>query len=192
MKKVLNLLLIGISILCIASCRVYIEPTPPTRPTRPSRSTRPPTPRYDNQTVVRLSRQFGVQLTQTDNLDLYSACSGWLGVKYRYGGNTKNGVDCSGFVGNIYRQVYRLRLERNTANILQRNCIAVNRNSLREGDLVFFRTSGSRQPRVPDHVGIYLKNGRFVHASASSGVMVSNLSEPYFVRSWISGGRVKR
>jgi len=189
LKRLKIFLLICIAVLSIVSCSVLIQPaaTPPVK-----RPTRPTTTRYDNQTIARLSRQFGLRLTQTDNLALYDACSSWIGVRYRYGGNTRNGVDCSGFVDNIYRQVYRVRLERNTANMLRRNCVAVNRNNLREGDLVFFNTSGSRQSRTPNHVGIYLKNGKFIHASASGGVMVSNLSEAYFVRSWINGGRVKR
>ena len=162
--------------MSIVSCGVRKQPVPQTR--------------YDSQTISRLSRQFGVRLTQADNISLYNACSGWLGVRYRYGGNTKNGVDCSGLVDNIYRQVYGIRLERNTANILRRNCVDVNRNNLREGDLVFFRTT--RQSRTPNHVGIYLKNGKFVHASSSSGVIVSNISEDYFVRTWFGGGRVKK
>jgi len=183
MKKIINIILISFAVLSIVSCSVRRQTV--------ATPTRPPA-RYDSQTVARLSRQFGLMLTPADNLALYNACSGWLGVKYRYGGNTKNGVDCSGFVGNIYQQVYRTKLERNTANMLRRNCLAINRNSLREGDLVFFSTSGSRQSRVPNHVGIYLKSGKFIHASTSRGVIVSNLSEVYYVRTWITGGRVKR
>jgi len=148
--------------------------------------------KYDNQTISRLSRQFGVQLTTTDNLGLYNVCSQWIGVKYRYGGNTKNGVDCSGLVNQVYRQVYGLKLERNSANMLRRNCVAINRNTLREGDLLFFRTSGSRQSRTPNHVGLYLKNGRFIHSTTSKGVIVSSLSEAYYIRTWITGGRVKK
>ena len=131
-------------------------------------------------------------MSQKDNLAFYSACSGWIGVKYRYGGNTKNGVDCSGLVGNIYRHVYKINLERNSANILRRNCVVVNRNSLREGDLVFFRSTGARTSSVPNHVGLYLKGGKFIHASSSKGVIVSNLSEAYYIRAWMNGGRVKR
>jgi lipoprotein Spr len=142
--------------------------------------------------LFHLSRQFGVRLTQADNIPLYHASSGWLGVKYRYGGNTKNGVDCSGLVCNIYRQVYGVALERNSVNMLRRNCVTVRKNNLREGDLVFFRSLGSGKSRTPTHVGIYLKNGKFIHSSSSRGVIVSNLSENYYVRTWITGGRVKR
>ena len=69
-------------------------------------------------------------------------------------------------------------------------CRKVSRGKLQEGDLVFFRT-GSGKKKVPNHVGIYLKNGKFIHTSTSKGVIVSNLSEPYYTRSWITGGRVK-
>jgi lipoprotein Spr len=178
MRKVVNLLVLGIAILSLASCGVHRHGRPPSK--------------YDNQAVARLSKQFGLRLTQADNLSLYDACSGWLGVKYRNGGNTKKGVDCSGFVGIIYRQVYAITLERNSANILQKNCSRVSRINLREGDLVFFRTSGSSTSQIPTHVGIYLKNGKFVHASTSKGVMVSSLTEPYYVRTWITGGKTKR
>ena len=183
MKKYISIFLICYSILSIVSCNVGRQTV--TTPTRPL-------PRYDRQIIAHLSRQFGVPLTTTDNVPLYHACSDWLGVRYWYGGNTKAGVDCSGFVGNIYSQFYRIKLERNSGDILRRNCVAVSRNNLREGDLVFFNTTGSRQSRVPNHVGIYLKNGKFVHASTSRGVIVSNLSEAYYAKAWLTGGRVRR
>jgi len=178
MKHVINILFVCVAIFSIISCGVRKQTVVPQT--------------YDSQTITRLSRQFGLQLTPADNIPLYQVCSGWTGVKYRYGGNTKKGVDCSGFVGNVYRQVYGIRLERNSANILRRNCVAINRNNLREGDLVFFRTSGLRPSRTPNHVGLYLKNGKFIHASSSRGVIVSDLSEAYYIRTWITGGRVKR
>ena len=178
MKKTINILLICIAILGIASCG--------------TRKTGRTSSKYDSRTVARLSHQFGLRLTPADNLFLYDASSGWLGVRYRGGGNTKNGVDCSGLVSILYRQVYGIALERNSAAMLQRNCVPVNRNNLREGDLVFFRTLGSAQSRIPTHVGIYLKNGKFIHSTTSNGVIVSSLSEPYYVRTWITGGRVRR
>ena len=178
MKTFLKVSFIYVSFLCITSCVVKKQITPPSR--------------YDSQTVARLSKQFGIRLTQADNLKLYQACSGWLGVKYRYGGNTKKGIDCSGLTTIIYRQVYAIDIERNTAHILKKNCVSVTRNNLHEGDLVFFRTGGSANSRTPTHVGIYLKNGKFIHASSSKGVMVSSLSEPYYVRNWFTGGKVKK
>ena len=178
MKKTVNILLICIAVLSIVSCSARKQSTRHAK--------------YNSQTISRLSKQFGIRLTQADNISLYDAGSQWLGVKYRNGGNTKKGVDCSGLTLNIYREVYGIKLERSSANILRRNCAPINRNNLREGDLVFFKTSGSGNSKTPTHVGIYLKNGRFIHASTSKGVMVSSLSEPYYIRTWLTGGRVKR
>ena len=177
MKKIANILLVCIAVSCIASCS-----------TRKQASTHS---KHNNQTIARLSKQFGVRLTQADNISLYDACSHWLGVKYRSGGNTMKGVDCSGLTTIIYSQVYGKKLERSSANILRKNCGQINRNNLREGDLVFFKTIGSGNSKTPTHVGIYLKNGKFIHASTSKGVIVSSLSEPYYVRTWITGGRVR-
>ncbi len=137
-----------------------------------------------------LSRLFGIRLTPNDNIFLYNEGSKWLGVPYRYGGLTRRGVDCSGFVMNVFREVYGKSLSRSAADMLKRDCKRVGRSKLKEGDLVFFRT-GREKRKEPDHVGIYLKNGKFIHASTSSGVIVSSLSEPYYVRTWLTGGRVK-
>jgi lipoprotein Spr len=90
----------------------------------------------------------------------------------------------------VYREVYGRRLAGSSANMLKYNCRQVRRSGLREGDLVFFRTDGGSR-KIPNHVGVYLKNDRFVHASTSRGVTVSSLSEPYYLRTWITGGRVK-
>lgn len=141
-------------------------------------------------TPKELSRKFGLPITNKDNLYLYTEASKWLGVKHRYGGNTRKGVDCSGLVSQIYNKVYGKKLKRSSADMLKYNCRKVGRGKLQEGDLVFFRT-GSGKKKVPNHVGIYLKNQRFVHASTSKGVIVSNLNESYYSRNWITGGRVK-
>jgi lipoprotein Spr len=137
-----------------------------------------------------LSRKFGLPVTNRDNLHLYTEASKWLGVKHRYGGNTRRGVDCSGLVVQIYTEVYRKKLKRSSADMLTYNCRKVSRGRLQEGDLVFFRT-GSGNKKIPNHVGIYLKNQHFIHASTSRGVIVSDLNEPYYLRNWITGGRVK-
>lgn len=137
-----------------------------------------------------LSETFGFKLTKKDNLALYSAASQWLGTPYRYGGTTRKGVDCSGLVGQIYKQVYRVNLERSTGNIVQKNCSRVGKHGLKTGDLVFFNTSKKKKKGV-NHVGLFLKNGYFVHASSSKGVIISNLKEEYYRKAWKQGGRVK-
>ena len=178
MRKAIYILLTYITILGIASCSTHKQSKK--------------YPKYNNKAISQLSKQFGIHLTQADNIALYDAGSQWLGVKHKTGGNTKKGVDCSGLTGIIYKQVYGINLERSSANILRKNCGEIKRNNLREGDLVFFKTMGSGNSKTPTHVGIYLKNGKFIHASSSKGVMVSSLSEPYYIRTWITGGRVKR
>ena len=119
-----------------------------------------------------LSRLYGVRITPNDNIFLYNEGAHWLGTRYRSGGLTKAGVDCSALVMNIYREIYGKRLQRTVSNQLQKNCRKIAKRKLQ-------------------HVGIYLKNGRFLHASSSKGVIVSNLNEPYYLRTWVCGGRVK-
>jgi lipoprotein Spr len=137
-----------------------------------------------------LSGQFGMKITRNDNLQLYSYLAGWLGVPYRYGGSTRTGVDCSGLVINVYQEIYRKKLYRSASEMLYGNCRRINRGKLREGDLVFFRVGKGRKRSV-DHVGIYLKDDRFVHASTSGGVIISSLDEPYYRKTWVAGGRVR-
>ena len=194
MKRIVYILYICIAAWCIASCTTQRQQATKRRPaakSQPVSKPKPATPArplYSEQTLTNLSRQFGIRLTQADNIKLYQTCSGWLGVKYRYGGNSKNGVDCSGLALIIYQQVYHQKIERSTANILSKNCVPIKQNALHEGDLVFFRTAKSGPP---SHVGIYLKNGKFIHASSSRGVIISSLSEPYYIRNWLVAGRVK-
>lgn len=137
-----------------------------------------------------LSRLYGVRIIPDDNIFLYNEGAKWLGTPHRMGGSTKRGVDCSGFVAIVFRQVYGKKLSRSSADMLKYDCRKVSKGKLQEGDLVFFKTGRGRK-KTPNHVGIYLKNGKFIHTSTSKGVIVSSLSEPYYMRSWITGGRVK-
>ncbi|MEQ9187445.1 MAG: NlpC/P60 family protein [Cryomorphaceae bacterium] len=108
----------------------------------------------------------------------------WEGVPYKYGGTSKSGVDCSGFVGVLYRDVYKKDVPRTTEG-LARSSKSLDRNELVEGDLVFFDIQGKKK----SHVGVYLRNEQFVHASSSKGVVVSSLTNPYYQKAFSSGGR---
>ncbi len=130
-----------------------------------------------------------IKLGRHDNRKLYDECREWLGVPYLYGGQEKDGTDCSGFVMQVYKAVYDRKIERNSARIFERNCEEIDKEDLKEGDLVFFATG--RTSRI-SHVGIYLKDGKFVHASSSRGVRVSDLSERYYVKHFKCAGRVKK
>lgn len=103
------------------------------------------------------------------------------------GGNSTKGVDCSGFVIQIYSNVYENPFQNRRARDLFLETNTVKKNDLIEGDLVFFKI---RSKQI-DHVGIYLSDGNFVHVSSSRGVMISNLNEAYFKKYFFSGGRKK-
>jgi hypothetical protein len=136
-----------------------------------------------------LSKRLGIEITKKDNIKLYRQVSSWLGVKYRYGGTTRNGVDCSAFVGAIYKDVYGIKLHRSAEDIYLNDCKRIRQGRLKEGDLVFFRTDDKRKKR-PNHVGIYLKKGKFAHASTSKGVEVNSLEKEHFQKAFIKGGRI--
>jgi len=95
-------------------------------------------------------------------------------------------------VYSVYKNVYNKTLERNSADMLHKNCKKVSKGKLKEGDLVFFNTSSkSRSDSNISHVGIYLKENKFLHASTSKGVNVSDLDDDYYRKTWVCGGRVK-
>lgn len=151
-------------------------------------SCRSSAPRLDYKALARASVLLGVDIKLEDNHKLYLEAAEWIGVPYRAGGDSKRGTDCSGFTCQLYRKVYRTQVPRNTEDLKKESNKVAKRN-LREGDLVFF--SSNRSKKKVAHVGIYLKNGRFIHASTSKGVIVSSLNEDYYTRHWMSGGRIR-
>jgi cell wall-associated NlpC family hydrolase len=97
----------------------------------------------------------------------------WQGTRHRLGGGGRRGIDCSGFVKAVYRDVFNIELPRST-RLQVRSGKAVSYHNLRAGDLVFFKP-----PSYPRHVGIYLGGSEFVHASKNKGVTVSKI-DPYY------------
>jgi cell wall-associated NlpC family hydrolase len=98
----------------------------------------------------------------------------WRATPHKMGGTSRSGVDCSGFVQQVYRDVFHQSIQRTTA-LQVRSGRPVESAQLRPGDLVFFKP-----PDKVRHVGIYLGAGEFAHASASRGVIISSLSEDYW------------
>lgn len=141
----------------------------------------------DRQFYEEFSTKFGYTLNGTENPALLREVAGWLGTPHRFGGVTRQGVDCSGFVMEVFRVVYQVSLPRTSAD-MARFGRKISRQQLREGDLVFFNTAGGRKVT---HVGIYLSNNRFAHASSSLGVIISNLDERFYQRTFSHAGRVK-
>lgn len=127
----------------------------------------------------------GVKSDELTNGKLYKYIDGWMGVPYKWGGNDTNGVDCSGFVNLVYLNVFQKQLKRSATDIIG-ECDEINKEDLKEGDLVFFDISGKNS-----HIGIYLANDKFIHASSSKGVMISDLTQSYWVKNWGRAGKVK-
>ncbi len=139
----------------------------------------------DNLISGYLSQVMGVALSATSNLKLYQFIYDWIGTPYRFGGSSRKGIDCSAFTKEIYSKVFNTVIQRNSREIFSMTT-PVNREDLKEGDLVFFKIKS----RSITHVGVYLGNNRFAHASTTRGVSLSSLDEPYYKRYFYKGGRL--
>lgn len=139
----------------------------------------------DNLASQYFSQVMGVAVNATSNLKLYKFIYEWIGTPYRYAGNTQKGIDCSAFVKGIYDKVFNTTIMRNSRDIFSM-VDPLSKDELKEGDLVFFKIKS----RSISHVGIYLGENRFAHASSSRGVVISNLNEPYYSRYFYKGGRI--
>jgi len=131
-----------------------------------------------------LSQIMGVALSATSNMKLFHFVYDWIGTPYHFGGSSRNGIDCSGFTKELYSQVFNMDIERCSRDIFSM-VSPVRKDDLQEGDLVFFKIHSSRI----SHVGIYLGNSRFAHAS-SKGVAISSLDDDYYRRYFYRGGRM--
>lgn len=125
-----------------------------------------------------------VELLADDQLLSY--IDEWYGTRYRLGGTTKSGVDCSAFVQAVYLSAFAITLPRTARDQFKASRI-ISATELKEGDLVFFNTRGGIS-----HVGIYLQNNKFVHASSSSGVKISDMFEPYYLKRYMGAGRIEK
>ena len=126
------------------------------------------------------------EVESVGNSLLYNFIEEWWETRYRYGGSTKAGIDCSAFAGTLLGKVFGITTPR-TARDQYSVCDKVAKEDLKEGDLVFFNTRGGIS-----HVGVYLANGYFTHASVGNGVTISNLNETYYSRKFIGGGRINQ
>jgi len=131
------------------------------------------------------SYMIDVMPNQISNVMLYRFIDEWYGVKYRMGGTTKKGVDCSAFVQHLYQYVFGYNILR-TACLQFKESKKIAKDDLKEGDLVFFKVGTSRI----SHVGVYLRNNFFVHSASSKGVSIANLSNAYWSRYFAGGGRI--
>ncbi len=138
--------------------------------------------------IIKYADMISLEPSDISNYPLYRFIDEWYGVKYRWGGSTRKGIDCSALSQKLYTQVYNTKIKR-TSKQQFRNCERFKKHTeASEGDLVFFRINRIRL----SHVGVYLANGYFVHASRGHGVMISNLENKYWRRRYASCGRIER
>ena len=140
---------------------------------------------YISPTYFRYAILLDIEVEQLSNKKLVEYIHQWWAVPYRIGGSTMSGIDCSNFVRGLTNYAYGLDLPR-TSREQAAYCREIEREDLKEGDLVFFNTG-----RGISHVGLYMANNKFVHASTSMGVVISSLDEPYWKRRYVKSGRLE-
>jgi cell wall-associated NlpC family hydrolase len=128
----------------------------------------------------------GVAPTELTNTLLLSQMEKWYGTQYCFGGSTDSCIDCSSFTQVILRDVYNVKIPRNSQQQFDAST-KIEVENLKEGDLVFFNTVSASM--IITHVGVYVCNNKFVHASTSKGVTINDLSEKYFAKAFRGAGR---
>jgi len=123
---------------------------------------------------------------EMNNQRLLAFMEEWYGVKYHFGGTAKDGIDCSAFASTLMSNVYGVNNLPRMSKDQYEVCKKIKRDDLQEGDLVFFHTYGKR--RTVTHVGVYLRNNKFVHASVS-GVMISSMDDGYYAAHFVGAAR---
>ena len=150
--------------------------------------TKKSTPQKQTSPTVNKDKQNSSKLNPSASA-LVAEAKKWIGTPYRYGGHSRSGTDCSGFVMEVFRAAVGIELPR-TSRDQHKNSIRIDAKQLEVGDLVFFATGGSGGG--VSHVGIFIGDNNMIHASTSRGVMISGLGEKYWVKNYHSAGRVAK
>ncbi len=148
-----------------------------------------PAPRYTHASSSSIVRELEAR-QRGGNQRLRHVVNSYIGVPYKWGGTTRSGMDCSAFTRAAYRETYGIELPRTSKQMYQLGQFVSRRQDLHSGDLVFFKDTYSGAGI--SHVGVYLGDGQFAHASSSRGVTITPLSNPYFNKRYAGGRRIER
>lgn len=193
MKYLLKLCLYTLGVVVLNGCVAdsYDGPDVPVETLKyPSSSTSSSQSYRQKDRILKERKMIALKKDDLANADdlvyrkLMSHYRDWKGVRYEMGGLSKRGVDCSGFVFKAYQSRLGMNIPRST-ELQSQVGEKVKRSQLKTGDLVFFKTSYKVR-----HVGIYLEDGDFMHASSSRGVMISNLSNVYWNKKYWKARRL--
>lgn len=142
------------------------------------------------ESFIPMQFKYAIMMNETvekiTNVSLYKVIDQWFGTRYRYGGTTHHGIDCSAFMQVIGQCVFGWILPR-TAHEQYAVMNRVDRSDIQEGDFVFFHTRG----RGVSHVGMCLQNNKFIHSCTSKGVMISDLDDSYWDSKIVAFKRMK-
>jgi lipoprotein Spr len=178
MKRCVKYSLVGLALIYFTACKHH--QTLSTDKAEPKKET------ASSSLKKKYAEKLGVSESAITNQKLYQFINDWYGVPYKYAGKDKGGIDCSGLTSTLYNIVYQKKISP-TTKILVDEVKPISASDLKEGDLVFFNIDSKNA----SHVGVYLQNNKFVHASSKKGVMISDLNEPYFKKYFMKAGRVK-
>lgn len=164
-----------------AGCTPQIRFTRPERAGQQTEKAEKPSPYQPPPASIQRAGKKGSQKLLEEVVNSY------IGVPYKWGGTTSSGFDCSGFVLTVFREVYDINLPRSSGSMWKKGR-RIAMPAARPGDLVFFQ--GSNFSDI-GHVGIYMGNNRFVHASTSSGIIYTDLKESYYARRFVGVRRMQ-
>ena len=145
-----------------------------------------PAPKVQKQSIEQFYASHQLAPNLASSPYLYYQVYDWVGTRYKYAGKSKTGIDCSGFVNEMYRCAYCINLNGGSKDIWP-NVKPIEREDLREGDILFFKIKKGQI----SHIGVYLGNNKFAHASVHSGVIISDLNEAYYKKYFYKGGRIQ-
>ena len=189
--RLLRLLFVGLVVLAfLISCRSKKDAAHTDTKTTTVKNTPPKNNSSGNTAntalVNKYAAQLGVSTKEIKNTKLYSFVADWYAVPYKYAGFDKAGIDCSGLACKLYEAVYGKKISRASRDIYT-SCQELDASELKEGDFVFFKI----ESKNVSHVGVYLLNNKFVHASTKKGVIINDLNEAYYKKYFYKGGRLK-